>query len=94
MLLWAKKVETDQEKEMKREERYAKSYALDKERFELDKERMALEREKLSNEANNTYLKRLAEEERIMNIDLSCLNEMQQLYYMNLQSEIITRRMN
>jgi hypothetical protein len=93
-ILWAKKVEADQEKEMKREERYAKSYALDKERLELDKERVVLEREKLSNEANNTYLKRLAEEERIMNIDLSCLNEMQQLYYMNLQSEIITRRMN
>jgi hypothetical protein len=53
---------------------------------------MALEREKLSNEANNTYLKRLAEEERIMNIDLSSLNEMRQQYYMNLQSEIISRR--
>jgi hypothetical protein len=93
-LLWAKKVEADQEKEIKREERYAKSYAIDRERLELDKERIALEREKLSNEANNTYLKRIVEEERIMNIDLSSLNEMQQQYYMNLQSEIITRRMN
>jgi hypothetical protein len=92
--LWAKKVEADQEKKIKREERYDKSYALDRERLELDKERIALEREKLSNEANNTYLKRIGEEERIMNIDLSSLNEMQQQYYMNLQSEIITRRMN
>jgi hypothetical protein len=93
-ILWAKKVEADQEKEIKREERYAKSYALDKERLELDKERIAIEREKLSNEANNTYLKRIAEEERIMSMDVSTLNEIQQQYYVNLQSEIITRRMN
>jgi Zn/Cd-binding protein ZinT len=51
--LWANKVEADQEKEIKREERYAKSYALDKERLELDKEIIAIVREKLSNEANN-----------------------------------------
>jgi Txe/YoeB family toxin of Txe-Axe toxin-antitoxin module len=63
------KVEVGQEKEMKREERYAKSYALDKERLELDKERIAREREKLSNEANNTYLKRIAKEERIVIYD-------------------------
>jgi hypothetical protein len=32
--LWAKKIEANAEKEMKREERYAKSYALDKERLD------------------------------------------------------------
>lgn len=100
-ILWAKKVEADVEKELKREERYAKSYALDKEmmdldkeRIDLDKERIALEREKLSNEVNTTFLKRIVEEERIMNIDLSSLNELQQQYYISLQSEIMARRIN
>jgi hypothetical protein len=29
-----------------------------------------------------------------MNMDVTILNEIQQQYYVNLQSEIITRRMN
>ncbi|KAL5675182.1 hypothetical protein ACJX0J_011313, partial [Zea mays] len=40
-----------------------------------------LMREKLINEANDTYLKRIAEEERIMNMDVTILNEIQQQYY-------------
>jgi hypothetical protein len=61
-ILWAKKTQADAEKEVKRDERYAKSYALDKERLDLEKEKIAIEREKVTNEANNTYLKRIAEE--------------------------------
>jgi hypothetical protein len=93
-ILWAKKFEADAEKERKREERYAKSYALDKERLDLEKEKIVLEREKASNEANTSYLKRIAEEERIMTIDMNSLNEMQQQFYMNLQAEIMARRNN
>jgi thiaminase len=58
-ILWAKKIEANVEKEMKREERYAKSYALDKERLDPEKEKVEQEREKVSNEANTSYLKRI-----------------------------------
>ena len=34
---WAKKKESDAEKEQKKEERYNQSYALEKERLELEK---------------------------------------------------------
>jgi hypothetical protein len=63
-ILWAKKIEADVEKEMKRDEQYAKSYALDIERLYLKKEKIALEREKVSNEANTSYLMGIAKEER------------------------------
>jgi hypothetical protein len=79
---------------MKREERHAKSFALDKEMLELEKERIALKKEKVANEANNNFLKRIAEEDRIMTIDLSAMNEMQQQYYLSIQAEIMARRMN
>jgi hypothetical protein len=65
-ILWSKKRDDEVAKELKRDERYARSYALDKERLELDKERHALEKERLDNEANNIYLKRIAEEQKIM----------------------------
>ncbi len=93
-ILWVKKREADAEKELKREERYAKSYALDKERLELDKERIALEKERLANEGNNIYLKRIAEEQKIMNLDLSSMNDLQKEYYMSLHAEIVARRKN
>jgi hypothetical protein len=81
-ILWTKNTQADAEKEVKRDERYAKSYALDK------------EREKVTNEANNNYLKRIAEEERVMNIDLNSLNELRHQFYRNLQAEIMACRIN
>lgn len=60
--LWAKKREDEEGKELKGEERYTRSYALDKKKLELDKEMHVLEKEQLDNEANNMYLKRNAEE--------------------------------
>jgi hypothetical protein len=74
-ILWSKKREDEVAKEFKRDERYARSYALDKERLELDKERHALEKERLDNEANNIYLKRIAEEQKIMLMDLNSMSE-------------------
>lgn len=91
-ILWAKKREDDAEKERKREERYAKLYALERERLELDREKHALEKERVENENNNSYLKRIAEEERIMSMDLSCMNELQKQFYISLQTEILAKR--
>ncbi len=111
-ILWEKKKEADAEKELKREERYAKTYALDKERYDrsyaLDKERLELEQkrlaieekmhtneqQRLANEANSLLIKRIAEEERIMTMDLSPLNDLKKQYYMSLQADIMARRMN
>lgn len=93
-ILWAKKIEADAEKESKRDERYAKAYALDKEMLELDKERHALEKERIQNETNNIFLKTIAEEQKIMTMDLTSMSELQQQYYMSLQAEIMARRMN
>lgn len=93
-LLWAKKREDEVAKELKREERYAMSYALDKERLELDKERHVLEKERLENEANNIYLKTIAEEQKIMLLDLNSMTELQREYYTSLQAEIVARRRN
>jgi hypothetical protein len=106
--LWAKKREADAEKELKRDDRFAKAYALDKERLELEQKKLAIEeqkytneqkrleqeKERLDNEANNLYLKRIAEEQRIMSMDLSAMSDMQRQYYMCFQTEIVARRMN
>jgi ABC-type phosphate transport system auxiliary subunit len=100
--------EADAEKELNRDERFAKAYALDKERLELEQKKLAIEeqkytneqkrleqeKERLDNEANNLYLKRIAEEQRIMSMDLSAMSDMQRQYYMCLQAEIVARRMN
>jgi len=90
-LLWAKKKEADAEKELKQEERYAKTYALDKERLAMEEK---IEQKRLEHECNSLHIKRMAEEERIINMDLNCLNELQKQYYTSLQVEIMARRLN
>lgn len=90
--LWTKKLEADKQKEVKREERYANAYALDKERLELQKQRIAVEKERLDNEAANTFLKTIVEEQKIMNMDISSMTELQKEYFISLQAEIVARR--
>jgi hypothetical protein len=58
--LVAKKKEVDAEKELKKEERYKKTSALQEERIRIERERVEFKRE--------------PEEERIMNIDMSTLS--------------------
>lgn len=107
-ILWEKKRRADVEKELKREERYAQAFALDKERLELEHKRLTIEeqkhtneqkrldqeKERLANEANNLYIKRIEEEQKIMSIDLTTMSELQRQYYMCLQADIVARRMN
>ena len=52
--LWAKKRESDAEKEQKKEERYNQSYALDRERLELEKRRVQAEEVRAANEAKKS----------------------------------------
>jgi hypothetical protein len=72
-ILWAKKSEADAEKQQKKEEWYAKTFALDQERLQLEQKRLAIEETKEINEQERLHRRRIAEEERIMNIDISCI---------------------
>ncbi|TVU26563.1 hypothetical protein EJB05_29116 [Eragrostis curvula] len=78
--LVAKKKEVDAEKDLKKEERCQKAFALQEERIKFEKEHFEF--------------KRQLEEDRIMNIDLSTLSYKQQQYYEARQNEILAKRCN
>jgi ribonucleotide monophosphatase NagD (HAD superfamily) len=75
-----KKEISDAVKELKKEERFKKAFALQEERIRMEKEIMEFKRE--------------MEEERIMNIDWSTLFYKQQQYYERWQDKIIAKCMN
>jgi ribonucleotide monophosphatase NagD (HAD superfamily) len=75
-----KKEISDVVKELKKEERFKKAFALQEERIRMEKEIMEFKRE--------------MEEERIMNIDWSTLFYKQQQYYERWQDKIIAKCMN
>jgi hypothetical protein len=75
-----KKEKADAVKELKKEERFKKAFALQEERIRMKRERMEFKRE--------------MEKESIMNIDMSSLSYKQQQYYERRQDEIIAKRMS
>jgi hypothetical protein len=78
--LIAKKKDFDLEKDLKKEERCNKAFALQEERIKLDKEKFAFQRQ--------------LEEDKIIGLDLSTMNYKQQQYYEDRQNEILARRFN
>ncbi|CAN6167018.1 unnamed protein product [Urochloa humidicola] len=78
--LMAKKKEADLEKDLKKEERCNKAFALQEERIKLERENFELQRD--------------LEEERILGLDLSTMTYQQQQYYEVRRNEILARRCN
>ncbi|KAL6888869.1 hypothetical protein ACP4OV_009895 [Aristida adscensionis] len=78
--LIAKKKEADQEKEMQREERCKKAFALQEERIMLEREKIEIEREK--------------EDDRIMCLDMSTMTSEQQQYFEDRKNKILARHFN
>jgi hypothetical protein len=60
----------------------------------LEQKGFAIEETKEINEQERLHRQRIVEEERIMNIDMSCMVEMQKKYYMSLQAEVMARRIS
>jgi hypothetical protein len=78
--LVSKKEKADAAKELKKEERFKKTFALQEERIIMEREKMEFKRE--------------MEEEKILNIDMSTLSYKQQQYYERRQDKIIVKHLN
>jgi len=78
--LMAKKKEADLEKDLKKEERCNKAFALQEERIKLEREKFEFQRE--------------LEEDRIIDLDLSTMTYKQQQYYEDRKNKILARRLN
>ena len=84
----AKKKEADIEKDLKKEERCKKAFALQEERIRIEEERNRIEEERIRLEKDKFEFERNLEEERIMNVDTSHLSTDQHQYYEVLKNAI------
>ncbi|XP_034580952.2 uncharacterized protein [Setaria viridis] len=89
--MWAQKKETDGEKELKKEERFNKAFALEQERLALEQDRVANEKLLLELRSQEVQLQKRRDEERIMTMDLTAMPDEQKKYYMSLRAEIMSR---
>jgi hypothetical protein len=74
-----KKKEADVEKDLKKEERCKKSFALQEERIRIEREKVEM---------------KIEPEDQIMEMDMSTLSYKQQQYFEKCQDEILARRLN
>jgi len=78
--LMEKKKEADLERDLKKEERCNKAFALQEERIKLDREKFEFERE--------------LEEDKIIALDLSTMTYDQQQYFEDRKNKVLARRLN
>jgi hypothetical protein len=82
--LWVGKKESDAEKELKKEERFNKAFALEVDRVNTEKALVEVRKEEIQ-------LQKQRDEERIMTMDLSAVTEEQKTYYMRLRAKIMVQ---
>jgi hypothetical protein len=96
--LMVKKKEADNEKDLKKEERCNRAFALQEERIKVEKEKIQVQRdlkeERLKLDKEKFHFERDKDEERILNLDLNTMNYKLQQYYAVRQEEILARRCN
>jgi hypothetical protein len=96
--MWARKKESDEEKEVKKEERFNKAFALKQERAANEKVALALDQERVANEKllleariQEVQLQKKGDEKRIMTMDLTAMPDELKKYYMCLRTKIMSR---
>nr|XP_034601007.1 glutathione S-transferase T3-like [Setaria viridis] len=82
--MWVQKKEIDGEKELKKEERFNKAFAL-------EQDRVANEKLLIELRSQEVQLQKRRDEERIMTMDLTTMPDEQKKYYMSLRAEIMSR---
>jgi hypothetical protein len=87
--MWAQKKDTDGEKEVKKEERFNKAFALEQERVTNEKLLLAVRKEEVELRKQQVDLQKQRDEERIMTLDLSAMPEELRRYYMGLRAKIM-----
>lgn len=86
--MWAQKKDTDGEKEVKKEERFNKAFALEQERVTNEKLLLEVRKEEVELQKQEVELQKQRDEERIMTLDLSVMPEELRTYYMGLRAKI------
>jgi hypothetical protein len=77
--MWAKKEAFEMEKEKKKEERFMAS-------LELEKKRLSLDEKKVESDL-------IEKEDKIMSVDITNLDSLQQQYYTTMRQKIVARRL-
>ncbi|XP_035822453.1 glutathione S-transferase T3 [Zea mays] len=85
----AQKKDTDGEKEVKKEERFNKAFALEQERVTNEKLLLEVRKEEVELRKQQIELQKQRDEERIMTLDLSAMPEELRRYYMGLRAKIM-----
>ena len=90
--MWAQKKETDGEKELKKEERFNKAFALEQDRVANEKLLLQVRSQEVEVRSQEVQLQKKRDEERIMTMDLTAMpDDDLKKYYMCLRAEIMSR---
>ena len=89
--MWAQKKETDGEKELKKEERFNKAFALEQDRVANEKLLLQVRSQEVEVRSQEVQLQKKRDEERIMTMDLTAMPDDLKKYYMCLRAEIMSR---